>query len=289
MNHYLQQHPEIFIPDAKELQFFGSDIEMKPTFIRSTHRFGVSEEQYLSYFSAAREAKRVGESTVMYLYSKRAAEEIKAYQPNADIIIMLRHPVDMMYSLYGQYRYDLNEDLDTFEQALDAETDRREGRRIPNETFWSDALLYRDVARFSVQVGRYLDVFDRKKIHVILFDDLQSDAAQVYQRTLSFLNVDPGFCPDFRLVNAGKSFRNKWLHRSMIDPPKIVQFLAGPLLRNSTIRAALKRWIKLLNTKTRSNPPLDPDLRERLTAEFAPEVEELARLIRRDLSLWLPH
>jgi hypothetical protein len=40
------------------------------------------------------------------------------------------------------------------------------------------------------------------------------------------------------------------------------------------------------NSRPVTRTPLPPELRQRLTVEFAPEVERLGRLIGRDLSDW---
>src|SRR3989339_415720 len=116
---YLKQHPEIFMPEKKESHFFGTDLN-SPRFIRD-------KKIYLSLFSKAKDERRVGESSVWYLYSKKAASEIKEFSPSASIIIMLRNPVDMLYSQHSQFLYNGNEDIACFEEALNAEQDRRRG------------------------------------------------------------------------------------------------------------------------------------------------------------------
>ena len=40
------------------------------------------------------------------------------------------------------------------------------------------------------------------------------------------------------------------------------------------------------NVERVKRQPMDPQLRRQLTAEFAPQVEELGELIGRDLSAW---
>ncbi len=114
MYDYLKQHPEIFMPERKEPNFFGTDLGLSPYFIRD-------EKEYLSLFSGARNEKRVGEASVLYLFSKLAATEIKECNPAASIIIMLRNPVDMIHSLHSQYVYNGWEDIVEFEAALDSE------------------------------------------------------------------------------------------------------------------------------------------------------------------------
>src|SRR6266545_5937438 len=120
LNDYLKDHPEIFISARKELHFFGSDLVF-----RGPRR--ITEQEYLSFFAPARHEKRLGEASVWYLYSQQAAAEIKAFSPAARIIIMLRNPVDMMYSLHSQRLYNGRETISDFAKAL--ATEEMHGRK----------------------------------------------------------------------------------------------------------------------------------------------------------------
>src|SRR5512141_2214266 len=80
MNGYLRQHPQIFMPERKDISYFGSDLKFG--------RSRITKEEYLSLFRNANGAFRIGESSVWYLYSKTAAEEIKSFAPSASIIVM---------------------------------------------------------------------------------------------------------------------------------------------------------------------------------------------------------
>ncbi|RLG08342.1 MAG: sulfotransferase, partial [Thaumarchaeota archaeon] len=90
---FLKAHPEIFMPERKEFQYFATDL------VRGT-QYELSEEEYLSYFRIAKDEKRLGEASTWYLYSKKAASNIKKFNPHAKIIVMLRHPIEMMYSYW---------------------------------------------------------------------------------------------------------------------------------------------------------------------------------------------
>ena len=116
---YLSQHPDIFMA-RKEMHFFGADLRFAPHFYRR------DEAEYLAQFAARNNQRRVGEASVWHLFSKTAAAEIKAFSPEARIIVMLREPVEMMYSLFHYFRFDGNENLPTFEAALNAELSRIE-------------------------------------------------------------------------------------------------------------------------------------------------------------------
>ena len=282
MSAYLGEHPEVFMPDAKELLFFGSDLAPKRE---------MDEEEYLSHFRRAGGEKRIGEASVMYLSSETAAREIKRFSPNASIIIMLRNPVDAIYARYTQMRRNGLEDIEDFALALDAERDRRKGRRLPAVFGWRNVhrspkyLCYRDTAAFAAQVKRYYGVFTREKVHVIVFDDLVRDPAAVFRGVLGFLRVDDRFEPRFRTVNANARARSRTLQLFLLNSPRSISRAAQRVLPRR-VRQAVSAAMLRLNTKTEQRPPMNPSLRGRLQADFRPEVQRLSALLRRDLTHW---
>jgi len=197
MKIYLDKHPEIFMAPGMEPHFFGKDIYF-PSYIRD-------ERTYLSLFATANNEKRVGEKCAGYLFSKRAAAEIKEFQPSASIIIMLRNPVEMIYSLHNLVFNRGDEDLDDFKAALEAEEDRKRGLRLPmgldSRENWR--VFYRERVRYTQQVNRFLNTFGREKVHIIIFDDFVSQTAEVYRETLRFLMVNPDFQTHFQKTNPG--------------------------------------------------------------------------------------
>lgn len=279
MDAYLGRHPQIFIPPAKELHHFGSDLHFARGAVRD-------RDAYLSLFGGAGDALRVGESSVWYLYSREAAREIRAFQPEASILIMLRNPVDMLYSQHSQFLYNGNEDIADFAEALAAEDDRREGRRIPKDLILAQGLLYRDTARYAEQVERYLDVFGPERVHVIVFDDFVADTAGCYAEVLRFLGVDDAFRPSFEVVNPNKVVRSRSLRRLADAPSSRWRVLARTLLPARSLRRTVRSILERANTDHTKRSPLDGDLRCRLQAEFAGEVDRLGKLLGRDLSHW---
>lgn len=277
---YLRQHPEIFVPYRKELHFFGTDL--------ISGRPRRTEQDYLALFARAADEKRVGEASVLYLYSKLAASEIKAFCPSASIIIMLRNPVDMMYSLHSQLLFTGDEEITDFEAALEAEEERKRGSGIPESTWFAEALFYRETARYTEQVRRYFDVFGRDNVHLIIFDDFRGDTAGVYRQTLRFLGVDETFRADFRIVNPNKHARarSKRLMRFRYNYPLVVRRLGRLAVPSLPARRTLLRGFERLITRRTPHPPMDTQLRKRLQAEFAPEVETLSQLLGRDLTHW---
>jgi Sulfotransferase family len=276
MYEYLRQHPQIFMPFHKEPLFFGADLH---------HRYGrLTPDEYAALFRPARADQRVGEASAWYLYSTTAAREIREASPEAQIIVMLRDPVDVMYAQHSQLLFNQQEVIEDFGEALDAEEDRVAGRRLPSGPVRPENLFYRRMARFSEQLGRYFEVFGRERVHVIVFDDLVADTPGVYRVLLRFLGVDDGFQARFEPSNENKRVRSRALQRLAYDPPVLRRF--APLLRRLPAMHALRNRLFAANSVRAARRPMDPGLRAELTREFAPEVQRLSALIGRDLSAW---
>ncbi|HTV42722.1 MAG TPA: sulfotransferase [Candidatus Sulfotelmatobacter sp.] len=280
---YLGRHPDIYMP-RKEMHFFGSDLKFGRNFYRR------DVETYLTEFNQWNGQARVGEASVWYLFSERAAAEIKEFNPEASIIILLRDPVSMLYSLYYQFLFDGNECLPTFEEALAAEADRREGRRIGRLTYLVQALDYRSTVSFSGQVRRYFDLFGRERVHVIIYDDLAANTANAYAETLDFLGVASDSV-DSPVGEATGSMTvvSPFLRAILNDP--IVRGAAIGLRRcvPRPIFTAIKATglqICALNVRPIKRPSMLADTRLALQREFAPEVERLSSLLGRDLTHW---
>jgi Sulfotransferase domain len=283
LDHYLAKHPDVFMA-RKEMHCFGSDLRFSPQFYRR------DEKTYLAEFDAARDSQLAGEASVWYLRSESAATEIKAFNPDARIIIMLRNPSDMLHSLYHQFRFDGNEQLPSFLEALDAEQDRRAGRRLGRQHYFVQGLVYRDNARYSQQVKRYLDVFGHDRVHVIIYDDFAANPEAVYGRTLDFLGLKPlPLQNGLSVINGNKQIKNPLLRAVLNDPfvrralLAIRPCLPGPVF---SLLHGVEARLRHLNTLPAGRDPLPADIRHRLDMEFAPDVGQLAILLRRDLCAW---
>ncbi len=283
MAEYLAAHPDFFMAQ-KEMNVFGADLKFCPQFYRR------DQEAYLAAFEGWSSQRRGGDASVWYLMSEKAAEEIKAFNPGARIIIMLREPSEMLYSLYYQFRFDGNEHLPTFEEALAAEGDRRAGRRIARQTYFPQGLIYRETARYTEQVRRYFEIFGRSRVHVILYDDFAADVEASYRSTLEFLELDSSRIEtDFKVINGNKTVKNSAIRALLGD--RLVRSTALAVARKLprpifTMLHDLERRVWKMNERPVRRPQLDPALRAELRREFAPEVEKLSRLLGRDLTHW---
>ncbi len=277
MTEFLEQHPEIHLI-GKEVHFFGSDLEFR--------RVRPNATEYLRRCAAAAQVKRLGDASVYYLYSQRAAQEIRAFCGLVRIIVMLRNPVEVMHALHTENVSNLDEDITDFEEAIAAEPDRIAGRRIPKSTDPVHALRYRRIVAFAEQVERYFDVFGRENVKVIIHDDLKADVRAVYRETLSFLGVDEAFSPTFRQVNEPRAIRSKLLVQIDKSIPRRFRNVVGKGFPEPVRHWLFWRLRYQMLWRKAARPPMRPELRARLAAELAPEVARLGALLGRDLTHW---
>jgi hypothetical protein len=271
----LDQHPQISMCHIKESNFHCPDLDLpKPK----------SEQEYLSLFSVTPDTKVLADASILSLYSHQSAQSITQYVPHPKILMILRNPVDAMYAWYSQMSFVRNEPLSSFQAALDAEAERKQGRLIPtygSTKFCPQLLFYRDIMRYAEQIERYFSVLSRDQIMIFTYDDFKADSAAVYSKVLDFLELD-SFTPKSQQVNANKERRMPGLHsflkKTLAEPAKA-------LLPTKT-RSDLIVLIDKINSREVKRPQMDEQLKADLQAECLPDIIRLEKLIGRDLSHW---
>jgi len=248
----------------KELFFFDSDLR---------ERQKLSTEEYLEHFSAASDQKKIGEATASYLRSRSAAQAIKAFSPDAQIIVMLRNPVEVMHSLHALALYG-SEPITDFAAALKADAVRTGREKIG----------YREFTHFPEQVERYFDQFGRENVNIIIYDDLKADAIGVGRNTLRFLGVREDSNLAFSRENSNSQVRIPRLEQMLCHPPPNLLRL-GALIPPKIKRRVWRRLLGV-NRTIRPREPMDPCVRKSLQAEIAPRVDQLSKMLGRDLSRW---
>ncbi len=281
MTDYLGQHPEIGMCARKETHYLAGD-EMWHRFGLGTGERLLSREQYLNLFAGVQGCRRLGEASVWYLYSAAAAREIQRFSPTAQVIVMLRNPLEMLPSLHSQLVFVGLEPVTDFACALALDAERERAGTPPGFPPRS----YRAAASYAEQLRRYLDVFGAERVHVITYDDFRDDTAGVYRGACAFLGVEPGFVPDIRVINPNKRVKSPALRRLVRTPsPRLRRAVHVASSQGLRRRAgdALNRW----NTRFAQRPPISVELADSLGGLVAREVDELRTMLGVDLSSWL--
>lgn len=178
---WLEQHPQVFLPEVKELHYFSLH-----------HRRGPG--WYRQQFAAAAPDQRCGDITPYYLFHPAAPARIQALVPQARLIVLLRDPVERALSgLFHAIRLGF-EPLEPL-QALEAEAARLQGLEqallagAPGQRSHQEQ-SYLSRSRYERQLARYRRLFAPEQLLILRSEDLFGpEAAVALQRILSFLEL----------------------------------------------------------------------------------------------------
>ncbi|WP_250658145.1 sulfotransferase family protein [Alkalimarinus coralli] len=267
--HYLKEHPDVFMPELKELRYFAYD-KSNPEHIKKPDRVYPirSMDAYKHQFSKVKNETAIGEASPRYINSAFAAHKIHRIIPHAKLILSIRNPVDKLYSAYNM--------------------EVRDGRAsgdIEKELFDSQSLLLHNALIYD-KLKLYLSLFDASQIKIILFDDLIRDATKEAQSLYRFLNVDSAFTPNTQVKhNLGgvpKSGFMAFAH-NVYRNNKLVNKMYKALMPDK-LRGKLYAARRGNIEKYASMPD---SLKERLSHYYRTDVLKTQELIQQDLSPWL--
>lgn len=282
----LRQHPQIFMPDLKEPQFFASAPrdDLADWFPREAKRPHTLDE-YLALFSDAQPGQRAGESSTFYISSHTAADRIAEVQPQARIIAILREPVSFLRSLHLTLLLIAYETETDLQVAMSLEQARREGKHIPRHCVRPELLQYSEHVRYVKQLRRFERVFPPGNVLVLINDDLWRDVHAMTRRVLRFLDVD-----DQHPIHPVKTNVTKRAVRSPLlrDALESLAAWRGPP-RSGRAEQLLRRGVRSLRRRAMMGDaaPLDEAFAQELRRRCKPEVVALSEHLGRDLvGLW---
>lgn len=201
---YLKGHPEIYLPEKKELHFFSAKSIKKnaegPGDKEAISKICSDAKSYIAHFDNCPSNKIAGEVSPSYLYYYDVASSIKRLSPNAKIVIVLRNPAKKAFSQYSHMLRSGQESL-SFSDGL-----KEEPKRISNA--WNDMWHYVEGSRYATGVRHYFEVFGEERVKIIMFEEMVDNTDSVLAGLFDFLGVDPSVKLDTATVHnegAGKS------------------------------------------------------------------------------------
>lgn len=160
--HYLREHPQVFMPTPKEVQFFSRNWDK-------------GWPWYEQRFDAAGAALSVGEASPSYAefaHFPEVPERIASRLPDVRLIYLVRNPVDRVAS---QYLHNLA---------------RGDEHRPMREAVLSHP-SYLSIGSYASVVEGYLAHFPRSQLLVLESERLRDDRRDALRHVFEFLGVDP--------------------------------------------------------------------------------------------------
>ena len=281
LRHWLSQHPDVYI-NPIDTDFFSIDVE------GNQHDRISSDEKYIAYFKDAGEKKVILDQVSRSAVSKVAAEKIREFNPYAKIIIILRNPAEQMFSWHWTLRRIGFETEPDFYKAIKLE----EERKRKNKTGLIKNYFYKEMADYYPQVKRYVDIFGKNGVKVILFDDLgdkedQLKKEKVYYDLLKFLGLKK-FKPDLSREKSGRSQLEPksqlivYLFNFFLTLPKPARLFLKSIIPVKAIAKIRRSAMKEIKEKRK----IDPEVKRQINKIFESNLKKLEKLIKKDLSIW---
>jgi hypothetical protein len=274
----LSAHPDVFIPEQKELNALHyDDLDQRLA-------------EYEEYFAPAKSEKIRGDFSVRYLSSRNAPTAAAKYVADAKILMSVRNPVDQIQSHYWHLL------RQNFHQATPVS---------PTPSLFEALELFPDLllepALYGKHIARWLEEFPGDRFIFINQENLSDEPGNVLNDICRFLGIETY---DFtktlvslteKDARAGVQPRHGWVGKAY---PRIYHAMTrGPLrLTKSLIGVrrtdALKRRLKLRQVSEavffqKGYEMLDEEGRSRLLDVIRDDLQLFGQLTGFDVTPWM--
>ncbi len=272
---YLSDHPGICTHSQVEMTYFVHDAEYELGYPKVFPRYFPCGET---------EASVVLAKSVSVMLLPEAISRLYKHNPQVQIVVMLRNPVDRAYSHYWYSKRRGWEDQDTFEAAIETNSDISVISPVSglNRDYLANGLYVNHMKQLMAR-------FDQEQIHVILLEDLKENPVCVCQTLFGlFSELDNQFEPQTERshnTSATYRFRSLALLTSSRSTLPTIKKIGRKFIPDRTMDYVRDK-VRNANEQAFTPPPLDLETRARLLAYFKPYNQQLSELIGRDLDHW---
>jgi Sulfotransferase domain len=240
---YLRSHPQIYMAEEKEPEFF-----------LESGNWARGRRWYESRFARAGDAVAVGEASVRYTthpFRPGAAERIAALLPDVRLIYLVRDPVSRMVSqwLHNLRRY---AERDPLFAAV----------RTPR---------YLLPSSYAYQAERFLRHFPQDRLVIVQTERLRTDQGPTLDRIFAFLGVEPG--------HRGPALTREFNPNEGVTIPRPVMRRALGVRGMHDLQHAIPLELRRRLRPVTRVPPRAPDLPAALVRELHERLrDDVARL-----------
>ena len=249
LHRILGRHCDVFTTPVKEIYYF----------VDANYYKGINwyEKQFSNWNGEA----AIGESSPDYMISERAAQRIKKSLTDVKLLMIVRNPVERVYSAYWNNRLNLVAPYTRFEAAI---------QRDP---------LHLERGFYYRHIQRFLKVFEKEDLLVLLYDDLKDYPTSLFKKCFSFLGVDDSY-EDLEF--------DQVFNRGRAHGGKLYQFALqnSHLLRYLPKGTGLRRILKLGKPVSFEYPAMDQGIKQRLISLYEDSNLRLSEFLGRDISHW---
>jgi hypothetical protein len=260
----LASHPQVAVPEAKELDFFS-------------YRYDRGYQWYESCFPPRRNGHQAaGEISPSYFSEPCVPERIVRYAPEARVVVSLREPVERALS---NHRHEVR-------------LGHLRGGDLSFERGLANNPMYVEQGLYAKHLRNWLRYFPFDQVMVVLHEDVASDPEGVSRRLYRFLGVDEHFVSPALGGQFNRSYATRSLSVARLKD-SVYAATRGPALRCAWDAAAglgLRSLYRGVNTTPSETviPAPSAETIARLRQTFEPDIRDLEILLGRSLQTWLP-
>ena len=249
----LDEHPNVFVSDPKELDYFSRHIDR-----------GLG--WYLSRFTPSPTETVWGELSPSYLSCVDAPAKLAELSPGCKLLMSFRNPVDRAYSYY-QLRKEMPE---LAGRSIEEIVERDLGGIVTN-------------GLYAEHLERWKAHFPSDQIHVVFYEDLLKDDQELIQGVYGALGVDPGFRPSW----VGRSKNAAVFPKTQATLRKLGLGFVLRGARKTPLTDLARRYVRSKRMKSRGHRSgFSPELRAFLIERYREPNARLSAMLGRDLSAW---
>ena len=263
----LSEHPQIALP-PEEVYFFTNR--------RVVHSFySKGLEWYSGLFEkmTKTEVATFGEITPVYIFDDDTPNLIHKHIPDVKLICIVRDQSERAYSWYRFFlkiHPELINSNYSFKQFLTYHTE-----------------VYGREGFYLEHIQRYLKLFPRESILILLYDDLKVNPQKLIKQVFGFIGVDENFLPP-SLVE-----KINIVNPALVKSEAVREYASR--IYNRTWGKGLSKVLNKLNTVPYENKilpvrhQLDPEMGERIAQLYEQHNNELGAFLGVDLTHWNRH
>lgn len=254
---FLGNHPAICPCDIKEPQLFLKDKRSIQQELDNYHSLFPKEAEY--YLDAS----------VQYSVPENDGNvhrKIFDYNPQAKIIYIIRNPLHRIESNHWH----------AYNAGLTSVRDINSALSLNNNL---------EASRYYRNIQPFIKSFGRKKVLILLYDDLKINESKIQQKLSSFLDLDFSSAGNkIKKINVSRGKKRNNLR--LVRTSKKIPFLS---LLQKILPSKLKLWVSAELSKhlaLKKRPQLNEKNRLQIIKTLKPEITNIEKLIARDLSSW---
>ncbi len=266
---YLGEHPDIFVPNNKEPNFFIYDSLVKNVAHTTKLRRAVkSLDDYLNLYIEAHNEKYVMDGSIFTYFFEDGLKKLKALSPDYKAVFLLRNPVERFIS-----HYKMCVNLGEIKKPIDVFMD---------DPFAGMGVNMLELGLYSREIKKTYEILKPERIHIILLDDMKKDVEKVLMALYDFLGIE-------RALPANKEkvfLRSPGVARNAKIRNIYIKSGFFRILKRVFRKTPLYKLKKLINRRLYRDMPIPTEVKQKLHAYYEKDIAELEKMLGRDLGIW---